>query len=166
MNELQINYIRDFALSHVRYPISNLQLLVQRIRSRSASSAEYAAANVLETVCMLAINSKEQYLLSKLEAQAKVLCKLTGETIPWLAITEPKPEQEASPPVPATEKTLQPIAGRLLSTAEAAKVLGYDANTLRKWASTQTGPIQPIRNVGRYLRWSGDEILRFLAGSS
>jgi len=39
----------------------------------------------------------------------------------------------------------------LLSTSEAARLLGYAEQTLRKWALYENGPINPIRH-GRSLR--------------
>ena len=48
-----------------------------------------------------------------------------------------------------------------LGTAEAAFHLGRSPQTLRVWACTQTGPIQPLRVNGR-LMWSVSEIRRIL----
>lgn len=48
----------------------------------------------------------------------------------------------------------------LLTTAEAAQLLGMKPQTLRKWAIYENGPIIP-RRYGRLLRWNRNEILRF-----
>lgn len=48
----------------------------------------------------------------------------------------------------------------LLTTNEAAYLLGLQPQTLRRWAIYENGPITPIR-YGRLLRWSKKEILEF-----
>lgn len=48
----------------------------------------------------------------------------------------------------------------LLTTNEAAHLLGFQPQTLRRWAIYENGPITPIR-YGRLLRWSKKEILEF-----
>lgn len=48
----------------------------------------------------------------------------------------------------------------LLTTNEAAQLLGLQPQTLRRWAIYENGPITPIR-YGRLLRWSKKEILVF-----
>ena len=48
-----------------------------------------------------------------------------------------------------------------LVTAEAAYHLGRSPQTLRAWACTQKGPIQPLRINGR-LMWSVSEIRKIL----
>ncbi|WP_368564953.1 helix-turn-helix domain-containing protein [Acinetobacter bereziniae] len=48
----------------------------------------------------------------------------------------------------------------MLSTSEAARLLGYAEQTLRKWALYENGPISPIRH-GRSLRWSKAEVYKF-----
>lgn len=48
----------------------------------------------------------------------------------------------------------------LLTTKEAARLLGYAEQTLRKWALYENGPINPIRH-GRSLRWSKAEVYKF-----
>ena len=51
-----------------------------------------------------------------------------------------------------------------VSTAEAAVLLGYQQQTLRRWACQGDGPIRPRRVNGR-LRWSVAEIRALLAGA-
>lgn len=48
----------------------------------------------------------------------------------------------------------------LLSTKEAAEMLGIKPQTLRRWAIYENGPITPIR-YGRFVRWNKREILDF-----
>lgn len=48
----------------------------------------------------------------------------------------------------------------LLSTKEAAEMLGLKPQTLRRWAIYENGPITPIR-YGRLVRWNKREILDF-----
>ncbi len=49
------------------------------------------------------------------------------------------------------------------STAEAADRLLRKPQTLRKWASTDSGPIRPVRVAGRLL-WRHSDIDLLLAG--
>ena len=51
-----------------------------------------------------------------------------------------------------------------VATAEAAALLGYQQQTLRRWACQGDGPIRPRRVNGR-LRWSIAEIRALLAGA-
>ena len=52
-----------------------------------------------------------------------------------------------------------------IPTAEAARHLGRDAQTLRKWACMQIGPLQPRRVHGRLL-WSVAEIRQLLGAGT
>lgn len=49
----------------------------------------------------------------------------------------------------------------LLLTEEAAKLLRYKAQTLRKWACYETGPIRPIRMGGKLL-WRISDIQKLI----
>lgn len=187
MKQFQIEFLRDFATDHLpraqadREQVrrfggdaadlnNRLAVTATMVRSKAGTTAiEFAAANVLESVTLLCADrvevpiSKPQRasVLKTLASNAQELCMLTGTAIPWLTSlpTAPEEEEEEEPaPAPATQKT-RLLAGRLLTTKEAAEVLGYAEQTLRKWASDESGPIQPIRNMGRHLRWSGDDIL-------
>lgn len=51
---------------------------------------------------------------------------------------------------------------RGLKTAEAARVLGYQKQTLWKWSSGGNGPIQPRRIRGGQIRWMESEVLALL----
>lgn len=48
-----------------------------------------------------------------------------------------------------------------LTTREAAKALMRQEATIRKWAFTKTGPVQPVRINGR-LAWPADQIAALL----
>lgn len=57
-------------------------------------------------------------------------------------------------------------AGReLLETKEAAAVLRYQSQTLRKWACYDNGPIRPVRIAGR-LRWRVADIAALVEGGA
>lgn len=49
-----------------------------------------------------------------------------------------------------------------LTTEEAAAALHRKPQTIRRWAFTNTGPIQPIR-IGRRLAWPVDAIKALLS---
>lgn len=196
MNDLQIDHLRDIAIDNLPrartirdkahlvggrgdyYRALAYVAIMDRTKATTRAE-EFAAANVLEIVCWLRFDdwdepissSKRKELLTDLVSRAKELCMLTGYTIPWLedlpsAPQEPekKEEEQSSPP----QQPVRPIAGRSLSTKEAAEALGYAEQTLREWRSDQTGPVgegrlKPFRlNGNGRLRWSGDEILALL----
>lgn len=191
MNQLQIDSLRDLAIEHLpraqadreqikRYGGSHADLYRKLavtavvVRAKAGTLAiEFAAANVLDTVTLLCLEREEPLLSStrielmyRLTKDAKELCALTGKTIAWLDLLATPPEP--APPEEVEEATAQsppsfPLAGRLLSTREAAQVLGYAPQTLRKWASDESGPIRPIKKAGAHNRWSGDEILALMA---
>ncbi|HBY7913542.1 TPA: helix-turn-helix domain-containing protein [Acinetobacter baumannii] len=48
----------------------------------------------------------------------------------------------------------------LLSTKDAAALLGLQPQTLRRWAIYENGPITPVR-FGRLIRWNKKELLEF-----
>jgi Helix-turn-helix domain len=192
MQTLQIHSLRDLAIDNLpRAKADRDQIkryggtfddLYRRlfhtsimVRGNAGTTAvEYAAANVLESVSLLCIGPEEDAkplttsdrtnILRNLVANAKELCSLTGQVIPWLDAlpTTPDPEPTAhrepsnQSPLPSPS-----IAGRFLTTKDAATVLGYSEQTLRKWSSTESGPLSP-RKAGRKLLWSGDEILTLL----
>ena len=53
----------------------------------------------------------------------------------------------------------------VLSTDEAAPVINRKPQTLRKWACTGTGPIQPLRIHGR-LAWRVSDLRALLDGGA
>ena len=52
-----------------------------------------------------------------------------------------------------------------LPTAEAAFHLGRQSQTLRAWASSESGPLRPLRINGR-LSWPVDAIRKLLSGGA
>jgi DNA-binding transcriptional MerR regulator len=61
---------------------------------------------------------------------------------------------------------LSSITKSLLTTKEAATALSYSPSTLRHWANTGAGPIQPHRiGDATHLRWRTNDVRR-LAGLS
>jgi len=54
-------------------------------------------------------------------------------------------------------------ASPFCTTAQAAAFLNRKAQTLRKWACLETGPIRPIRINGR-LAWRVSDLQALLAG--
>lgn len=57
-------------------------------------------------------------------------------------------------------KHLEQSQKLLLTTNEAAELLGLKPQTLRRWAIYENGPLTPIR-YGRLIRWSKKELLVF-----
>ena len=175
MTPTQIDFLRDFAIDNLPRAKSDREQtsrlggnLYERLaftatmaRGRAGTTAaEYSAANMLESVCLLQqpLSTKQRSdTLHNLTSAANDLCLHTGKTIAWLGEVapepEPKPEQPALP--------MPSIAGRSLSTAEAAQALGFAPQTLRQWNSNESGPIRPNK-VARRLKWSGDDILAVL----
>lgn len=189
MNTLQIDSLRDMAIDYLARARADREtatthadlyrrLYVTSVMMRGkpgTTAVEYAACNVLETVSLLRTahdepltTQKRASLMSQLAAEVRELCTLTERTAPaWLADVpaEPVKAEIDDRPTPAPIALPAPtIAGRLLSTKEAAAVLGYKEQTLRQWASTESGPIRPLRNGQRSkLLWSGDEIQRLMS---
>ena len=175
MTPTQIDFLRDFAIDNLPRAKSDreqiriggnlydkLAFTATMVRSKASTTAtEFAAANMLESVCLLQrpLLPKQRYdTLHNLTSAANDLCLHTGKAIAWLASAA----LEAEPPqLPAPALPLPAIAGRWLSTKEAAEFLGFKEQTLRQWASSQSGPIRPNK-VGRRLKWSGDDILKVL----
>jgi len=52
----------------------------------------------------------------------------------------------------------------VLSTNEAAKALNRQPQTLRKWASLESGPIRPVRINGR-LAWKKSDLEKLIEGA-
>lgn len=176
MTPTQIDFLRDFAIDNLPRAKSDreqiriggnlydkLAFTATMVRSKSSTTAtEYAAASMLESVCLLQrpLSTKERAdTLHNLTSAANDLCLHTGKVIAWLASAAL--ELEPPEPLPAPALPLPAIAGRWLSTKEAAEFLGFKEQTLRQWASNQSGPIRPNK-VGRRLKWSGDDILKVL----
>jgi len=176
MTPTQIDFLRDFAIDNLPRAqadrlhlnrlggtdlYSKLAFTATMVRSKAGTTAtEFAAATVLESVCMLQrlLSAKERSdTLHNLTSAVNDLCLHTGKVITWLGVIAPEPE----PVQPQPALPLASIAGRGLSTEEAAQALGFAPQTLRKWASNESGPIRPIK-VARRLKWLGDDILAIL----
>lgn len=56
---------------------------------------------------------------------------------------------------------------QVLTTQQAAAVIGMAPQTMRKWACRDTAPmgIRPLK-IGRSVRWQIDDIARILGGAS
>lgn len=190
MNRHQIDILRDLAIEHLpraqadregikRYGGTHadfyrrIAVTSTMARGNAGTTAiEFAAANVLESVAILCgeqenplTKTEKATLLHRLATDAKELCICTGTAISWLdsvsTTLDSEPEPTPKQLMATIQKTNPSIAGRQLNTKEAAEVLGYKENTLRKWSSDESGPIRP-KKLGRQLRWSGDEILALL----
>jgi hypothetical protein len=177
MTPIQIDFLRDFAIDKLPRAKSDREQtrlggnLYERLAFTSAmvrgkagtTATEYAAATVLESVCLLQqpLSTKQRAdTLHNLTDAANGLCLHSGKTIAWLGeVAPPPPEPKPEPPA----MPLPSIAGKWLSTKEAAEALGFAVQTLRGWSSTESGPIRPVR-VARSLKWSGDDILTVLRG--
>ena len=174
MTPTQIDFLRDFAIENLPRAKSDreqtridgnlyekLAFTATMVRSKAGTTAkEHAAANMLESVCLLqrSLSTKERSdTLHNLNSAANDLCLHTGKIISWLGVIAPEPEPEQ--PQPALP--MPSIAGKSLSTAEAAEALGFAVQTLRQWNSNESGPIRPNK-VARRLKWSGDDILAVL----
>ena len=178
MTPTQIDFLRDFAIDNLPRAKSDreqtsrlggnlyekLAFTATMVRSKAGTTAtEFAAATMLESVCLLQrvlLPKQRSDTLHNLTSAANDLCLHTGKVISWLGEVappppEPKPEQSAKP--------LPAIAGRWLSTKEAAAFLGFKEQTLRQWASNESGPLRP-KKVARHLKWAGDDILAVLTG--
>lgn len=55
-------------------------------------------------------------------------------------------------------------ASPFADTGEAANYLKLQSQTLRRWACTQTGPIQPVRIGNRALRWRWADLHELAGG--
>ena len=188
MTPTQIDYLRDLAIDNLprakadrdqinRYGGNTdsfylkLTYTSTMVLSKAGTTAiEFAAARMLESVCLLQLTlSKTQRAdtLHNLTEAANNLCLHLDLTIVWLAAS-PLPEvQPAAAQPTATPALSLSIAGTWLSTKQAALVLGVSEQTMRRWASQQSGSIQPDSQLsGRHHRWSGDKILEVLKGQT
>lgn len=151
------------------------------------AAEEGVAAKILYVVCLLRNedawdesipSSKRKDLLEELVMYAKELCMLTGRAIPWLEELPSTPLQESEAegekvegkkePPAALHKRIESIAGRFLTTREAAYWLSKTEQTLREWRTYDkggvgSGDLNPFIPEGsNRLLWSGDEIISYL----
>jgi hypothetical protein len=141
--------------------------------SATASAIENQAARLLEQLMLLALNHGYDGIQNTIIEVANDLASLTHTTISWLPApqdespTEQMTERSAEPKREATQQRAHPRSvsiadlapGQFLTTEQAASALGRKPNTLRTWASKETGDIQPAFKVGREHRWRADDIL-------
>ena len=184
MTPTQIDYLRDLAINNLprakadreqinRYGGDTASFYLKltytstMVLSKASTTAiEFSSARMLESVCLLQLTlSKTQRAdtLHNLTEAANNLCLHLDLTIAWLAappLPEVQPTAIATPALPLPLS----IAGTWLSTKKAALVLGVSEQTMRRWASEQSGSIQPDSKIGLRHRWSGDKILEYLEG--
>jgi hypothetical protein len=141
--------------------------------SATISAIESRAARLLEQLMLLALDHGYEGIENTISKAAHELASLTCTTIPWLPTpqdepsiepkAQPKVETETEPAQRLTRRHNISIAdlvpGDMLTTEQAASALGRKPNTLRTWASKQTGDIQPAFQIGREHRWRADDIL-------
>jgi hypothetical protein len=141
--------------------------------SATISAIEGRAARLLEQLMLLALGHGYEGIEGTIIEATHDLASLTGTTIPWLPDRQEIPcsahrvEPQAEPQTESTQPQARPrsfsvadlVPGGLLTTEEAALALGRRPNTLRTWASKETGDIQPVCKVGREHRWSADDII-------
>jgi hypothetical protein len=122
---------------------------------------------------LLALDHGYEGIQNTIIEVANDLASLTCTTIFWLPTPqdESPTEQKAEPQAESEKESTQPPArlhspsiadlapGQLLTTEQAASALGRKPNTLRTWASKETGDIQPAFKIGREHRWRADDIL-------
>lgn len=65
----------------------------------------------------------------------------------------------------AAIRPLEKEARRNLPTIEAAQHLNVSAQTMRKWACKQSGPLTPVRIAGR-LAWPVASLLSVVTGNT
>lgn len=144
--------------------------------SATVSAIEDRAARLLEQLMLLALDHGYEGIEGTIIDAAHDLASLTSTTIPWLPDRQEIPhsvhrvEPQAEPQMEPTHPQAGPrsfsvadlFPGQLLTTEQAASALGRRPNTLRTWASKETGDIQPACKVGREHRWSADDIIALI----
>lgn len=68
---------------------------------------------------------------------------------------------------PAVLQAFLSAGTQVLTTQQAAAVIGMNPQTLRKWSCYDSAPmgIRPLK-IGRSVRWHIDDIARLLGGAS
>lgn len=185
MEQIKLAALRDFAIQHfpraqtvaVSLPAGDYQHILYgfaALVSANAPATETAAAHLLLTVMSLLIEWPEEKKLSPYQRQlvehevaeaASELCNLTNLTPPWLdsilVIPAPPPVPAPSTPAPAPLRAgLQP--GPNQTTEYAARFLGVKPQTMRAWASSDSGPLRPIK-LGRNNGWPTADLIRLSA---
>lgn len=189
MKQLQLDALRDIAAEHIPRAqkildhakgqpkdalcVSLYGTTVSILATAATPATEHAAALLLQYVMQLSINWEDK--LTALERRriegcaieaAKQLCTFTEQTIPWLSnavIEAPDPEPEAPTPLPqhtTTQQIALPPSGTMLTTEEVAALLNVKEQTVRMWASKQTGPksLQRVK-AGRANTYLADDVI-------
>lgn len=165
--------------SHQDVALSLCTLAFLSIRRPTASALEVAAGHLLSNLMALQVpldepltaKSRKNFTNYAIQA-AHDLFELTERPIPgWLPAPPPAEpeinEEEAQVPAPQSHsqsrvsKPPAPPPGINLSTEDAAQLLNRRPQTLRGWASKDSGPMRPVRS-GRFLQWPSDELLRLM----
>lgn len=190
LSQLQLDFLRDEAIKHLprcqktmlgRAPTKDMLCswlcgdTIHTLADPKASALEQSAAHVLQPLMRLQINWDEKLTASQRRIMTAVAVNATHEHYSllgiappsWLpaAMQEPELEQEEEllPPKekPQPQQHVLPSQGINLTTADASRLLNRKPQTLRAWASKETGPIQPIRG-GTGLIWRSDDVLRIM----
>jgi predicted DNA-binding transcriptional regulator AlpA len=161
-------------------------LAVLTLTTPKSSAIEQTAAHLLKVVTSLVVAwdeycSQTPHIQSENDAQvmssALELSMLTGISLPFLSAPNPT-DRSAPPDEPETPQLqaapshsrehttgLPPLTpGRVLTTQEAADYLRMKVQTLHKWASSDSGPVTPIKIGKRRLGWHSADILRVING--
>jgi len=186
MEQIKLSALRDFAIQHfpraqtvkTGLPAGDYQRTLYgfaALVSANAPATETVAAHLLQTVLRLQIEWPAEDKLSPYQRQqaeheavqaASELCTLTSVAIPWLASAlatpAPLPVPSSVPiatiPAPASARpALQP--GPNQTTEDAARYLGVKPQTMREWASKDSGPLRPIK-LGTRNGWPTAELVR------
>ncbi len=186
MEVIKVVALRDFAIQHLpraqkvstatpadQYQRSLFGIAV--LVSPTAPAVQQAAAQLLRTALTLLIGpddggkltaEQNRAIEQRMALDATELCMLTGDVIPWLPTLSAPPETAlpasptpTQPQVPATPPIPILQAGETQTTETAARYLGIATQTMRAWASEESGPIVPVRQ-GRRLGWPTAELTR------
>ena len=188
MEQLKLMALRDLAIEHLprAQKIRTQSKLLSEDQYHYAlygatlnlgsgvSASEIAAADLLRSVLRLLIDWPEgdkliarqrQLLEEQVISEAATLSMLTSSPIPWLPtapaeLVATSLEREPQPQ-PAQPSKRLPQEGELLSTRQAAELLGISEQYMRVWASEDNGPIRPIKGGSRN-KWLSTDVLRLM----
>jgi hypothetical protein len=184
MDTLKLAALRDFAIQHFPRAQTISPMLTGDDYNRTlygfaalvpstAPAVVQAAAALLQPVMRLSISwdaevritpAARREMAQEAVDAAQELCTITGTIIPWLgvaAILAPAAEPAAPPPPPVPAVPARPILqpGPNQTTADAARYLGVQPNTMLKWVMMGTGPLQPVK-LGTRHGWPTAELER------
>lgn len=191
MQPLYLDALRDIAIEHIPKAqaaiiqakgsprdylcLSLYGTTVSVLATAATPAIEQAAAQLLQYVMQLSIAWDDKLTTAerkRVEGYAIVaaneLCTLTERTIPWLPAAlveapEPKAPQAPAPTIQAAPPIALPSPGTMLTTDAAAQLLNVKPQTMRSWASKQTGPRSlRIVKAGRSNTYYADDVLRIM----